>query len=142
MINRNFLICWIPVFVVVFALNGVFHGLVAATYFDEHLSMLRPAIKNMSDTNPVWVGLLDLILVFGMTYFILNRRDQKISLSHAAFIGGLINLISSGAWNFANAAMFENWPLALTGVDITWHVTLGAVGGILIAILNNRFGKG
>lgn len=134
---KSFLICWLPTFVVVFGLNGIFHGQLAANYFDTNLNQLKPVIHNMKDTNPLWVGLLDLVLTFGMTYFITIRQTEKINLSNAAFSGGLINLISSGAWNFANAAMFS-WSTTVTIVDIIWHISLGAVGGLLIGVIYNR----
>lgn len=95
----------------------------------------------MNEANPLWVGLLDLVLVFGMTYFIAFNRGLKIDFRRAAFAGGLISLISSGAWNFANAAMFQGWPVSLTVVDMVWHIALGAVGGTLICWLYNRFNK-
>jgi uncharacterized membrane protein len=135
--TKTFLICWLPTFIVVFGLNGVFHGQFAANFFDTNLSQLQPAIHKMSDTNPLWVGLLDLVLTFGMTYFITIRQTGKISLGDAAFAGGLVNLISSGAWNFANAAMF-NWSTSVTIGDIAWHVSLGIVGGLLICAIYNR----
>lgn len=138
---KTFVICWLPSFIVFFGLNGIFHSLLAASYFDEQLSAFRPSIKLMSDVNPVWVGLLDVLLVFGMTYFIVYRQGLKIEYGRAVLAGALINLISSGAWNFANTAMFEGWPFSLTMVDILWHVVLGAAGGALIAWLYNRFNK-
>lgn len=137
---KTFLSCWLPTFIVVFGLNGVFHGKLAANFFDTNLIQLEPAIHKMSDTNPLWVGLLDLILTFGMTYFITIRQTDKISLSSAAFAGGLVNFISSGAWNFANAAMFS-WSTTVTVGDIIWHISLGAVGGLLIGAIYNRLEK-
>lgn len=138
---KTFVICWLPTFIVVFGLNGLFHSLLAASYFDEQLSSFRPSIKLMSEANPVWVGLLDVVLVFGMTYFIIYRQVLKIEYGRAVFAGALISLISSGAWNFANSALFQGWPVSLTVVDILWHVVLGAVGGAQITWIYNRFNK-
>lgn len=84
---KTFLICWLPTFVIVFGLNGVFHGQLAANFFDSNLNHLAPAIRKMSDVNPLWVALLDFILTFGMTYFICVRQTGKINLINAAFAG-------------------------------------------------------
>lgn len=138
---KTLLICWLPSFIVVFGLNGLFHSVLAASYFDNQLSSFRPPLKMMSEANPLWVALLDLMLVFAMTYFIAFRQGLKTNYVRAAFAGGLISLISSGAWNFANAAMFQGWPVSLTMVDMVWHIALGAVGGALISWLYNRFNK-
>ena len=137
---KTFLLCWIPTFVVIFGMNGIFHAKIAADFFDRNLSQLQPAIHKMHDTNPLWVGLLDLMLTFGMTYFITLRQSGRIALGTAAFAGGLINLISSGAWNFANAAVFA-WPVTVILGDVLWHVTLGAAGGLMIASLYNYISK-
>ena len=137
---KTFLICWLTTFIIVFGLNGVFHGQIASNFFDTNLNQLEPVIRKMKDTNPFWIGLLDLVLTFGMTYFITIRQADKISLVNAAFAGGLVNLISSGAWNFANAAMF-NWSTTLTIGDIIWHISLGAVGGLVIGTIYNRLQK-
>jgi uncharacterized membrane protein len=134
---KTFLICWIATFVVVFGLNGVFHTVLAAGFFDAHLSQLKPAIHNMSDSNPAWVALLDAVLTFGMVYFITIRQTDRISFAKAAIAGGLLNLISSGAWNFANAATFA-WSLSVTVADIAWHVSLGALGGLIVSAIYNR----
>ncbi len=137
---KTILFCWLPTFIIVFGLNGVFHGQLAANFFDTNLIQLEPAIHKMKDTDPLWVGLLDLVLTFGMTYFITARREGKINLGNAAFAGGLLNLISSGTWNFANAAMFS-WSVTVTICDITWHILLGAFGGLIIGAIYNRVQK-
>ncbi|MBK6610399.1 MAG: DUF2177 family protein [Sphingobacteriales bacterium] len=137
---KTFLICWLPTFVIVFGLNGVFHGQLAANFFDSNLNHLAPAIRKMSDVNPLWVALLDFILTFGMTYFICVRQTGKINLINAAFAGGLTNLIASGTWNFINASLFS-WPTNVITGDIAWHISLGVVGGFLIGTIYNKLQK-
>jgi len=136
---KTFVICWLPSFIVVFGLNAIFHTLIASSFFDTQLSAYRPPLNSMTDGNPIWVALFDLILVFAMTYFITRRQGLKISFGEAAFDGGLIGLVASGAFNFINAAMFQHWPLPFIIADIPWHVALGALGGWFIARLYNRF---
>lgn len=134
---KTFLICWLPAFAVMFSLNGLFHVKLAAAFFDTQLGQLRPAIHPMHEADPLWVGLLDLVLSFGMAYFITLRAAGKLKLGTAAFSGGLLNLVSAGAWNFANAAMFS-WSLSVTLGDIAWHVGLGLAVGLMIASVYNR----
>ena len=134
---KTFLICWIPAFIIVFALNAVFHTLLAADFFDQELAHLSPPISKMKEGNPAWVALLDIVLTFSMTYFILVRQTGKIAWKNAAFTGGLINLISSGAWHFVNAAMFT-WSMVFLYSDMAWHIALGAGGGLIIAAIYNR----
>ncbi len=134
---KSFFICWIPAFLFVFALNAVFHIFIAADFFDRELAHLSPQIAKMKEGNPAWVALLDFVLTFSMTYFILVRQTGKVAWRNAAFAGGLINLISSGAWHFVNAAMFS-WSMVFLTSDMAWHIALGMAGGLIIAAIYNR----
>ena len=136
--TKNFLITWVLTFVLVFGLNGVFHSGVAASFFDSNLQNIA-SVKKMKDSNPLPVALLDLIIVFTMTYLITNNKPSKIKIVEGAIAGGLINLATSGAWNLANTAMFD-WPLTVTIGDMAWHAALGCGGGALIAWMYNRAG--
>lgn len=138
---KNFLICWLPSFLLMFAVNGFFHGKVVSDFFDRQFAPIQAVIHPSEYTNMFWVVLLELILSFGMVYFIIEPQSAKISAGRAAFRGGLINLISASSWNFANASMFIGWSDALTVVDMSWHIALGAGVGYLIAVLFNRFGQ-
>ncbi|WP_336515692.1 DUF2177 family protein [Pollutibacter soli] len=137
---KNFLICWLPSFVLMFAINGLFHGKIASDFFDRQFAPIQSVIHPSEYTNMFWVVLLELILSFGMVYFIIETQTSMISVGRAAFRGALINLISASSWNFANASMFIRWSDTLTIVDVTWHVALGAAAGYLIAVIFNRFG--
>ncbi len=137
---KFFLLTWFPVFIFVFALNGLFHTVLAASFFDKHLSHLGQAVHKMADSNPVPVAVLDAIITLGMSYFIVRNTAGKISVTSGIIAGGLINLVSSGAWNLANAAVFE-WPLIVTIGDMTWHIGLGAAGGALMVLIYNRAAK-
>lgn len=134
---KNFLLVWLLSYVVIFACNGIFHRGLAASFFDDHLHAIG-GIRMMKDANPAPLFILDLIIVFGMAYMICLSGIREINAGKAATIGALLNLISSGAWNLANAAMFD-WPLIVTVSDIAWHTLLGALGGILIFRLSRRF---
>jgi uncharacterized membrane protein len=134
---KNFLLVWLLSYVAIFACNGIFHLGLAASFFDDHLHAIG-GIRMMKDANPAPLFILDLIIVFGMTYMICMSRVKDINYRKAATIGALLNLISSSAWNLANAAMFD-WPVIVTVSDIAWHTALGALGGMLIFWLGRRF---
>ena len=134
--TKNFLVTWGLTFVLVFGLNGVFHSGIAAPFFDNNLQSIA-SVKKMKDSNPLPVALLDLIIVFTMTYLITNNKPSKIKIAEGAIAGGLINLATSGAWNLANTAMFD-WPLTVTLGDMAWHTALDCAGGSFIAWMYNK----
>jgi len=136
---RNFLLCWLPVFIVMFAINGLFHGMLASEFFDKQLQPIQTVINPSEYTNMFWIILLEIVISFVMSYFILLPWREKISGKDAAIKGALINLVSASSWNFANASMFIAWSTMLSVVDMGWHIALGAFAGWLIAWTYNRF---
>ncbi len=136
---RNFFVCWLPVFVVMFAVNGLFHGMLAGEFFDKQFEPIQAVIHPSEYTNMFWVILLEIIISFVMGYFILLPWREKIPGREAAIRGALINLVSASSWNFANASMFISWSNILSIVDVSWHLVLGAFSGWLMAWIYNRF---
>ncbi|MFT3701312.1 MAG: DUF2177 family protein [Agriterribacter sp.] len=122
---------WLPTFIILLSINGIFHMKIAAPFFDAYLHQLSPTIRSMRDADPVWIVLLDSMVSICMVYFITYRMDgtnidRKASMISAA----LINFIAAVAWNFANQAMFP-WSLTVTINDVLWHTVVGAGGGLL-----------
>lgn len=134
---KRLLFSIIPVFVLGMVLNGVFHGGVAAPFFDSYLAPLGESVQKMADFKPAPIALLEAILV-GLIYFFTTRDTTgKIAPSRGLLTGGLIELGSAGAWNLANQATFKSWPTAVTLVDISWHVISAALMGWVLVKLYN-----
>lgn len=121
-------------------LNGVFHAVIAAAWFDGELAGLSPVIRPMREASPLPIVCLDAILA--LVVVVLVGRDPTPSRGFGARTGALVNLASSGAWNLANAASFVTWSHAVTVVDVAWHVTLGAfAGAVAAAVLRVRLAQ-
>ncbi len=134
---KRLLLSAIPVFVLGMVLNGLFHGLVAAPFFDQHLAPLGESVNKMADFNPLPIAILELILVGLIYYFTTRDTSGRIAASRGLITGALIELGSSGAWNLANQATFKNWSSTVTLVDISWHVISAAVMGWVLVVLYN-----
>ncbi len=129
---KKIILSWLFAFVLVFGLNGVFHSLAAASFFDSNLEHLSPVFKKMHDSNPVPVAILDFLLTGGMVLLITQGVKEKVNTGIAMRTGAAINLLTASAWNLANTSMAE-WPLKVTLADVSWHALLGCAGGFLIA---------
>ena len=134
---RRLLLSILPVFVLGMALNGLFHGVVAASFFDQHLAPLGDSVSKMAEFNPLPIAILEMILVGLIYYFTTRDTSGRISPARGLTTGALIELGSSGAWNLANQATFKIWSLTVTLVDISWHVISAAfMGWVLVKLYN------
>lgn len=136
---KRIFLSWLPTFIIMLTVNGIVHVKLAAGFFDKHLSHLAPVIHTMRDADPAWIIAIDCMVSLCMAWFITYRTTKELSLRESAGIGGIVNLIAAGTWNFANEAMFSS-SLSVTFWDTLWHVCIGAAAGALFAWLYNRFG--
>jgi len=132
MTTKRFLTAWLVTTVVLFALNGVFHGLVAADFFDRNFAGLGDSVVKMENFNPLPVAILELLLTFSLTWIFSITSSASISLRSALTIGGLFHFSASATWSLANMATLISWPLQLALGDIAWHILMGITAGWLI----------
>lgn len=134
---KRFVLSTLPVFVLGMVLNGLFHGVVAAPFFDQHLAPLGKSVNKMADFNPLPIAILELIMVGLIYYFTTRDTSGRVAPWRGLITGALIELGSSSAWNLANQATLKNWSSTVTLVDISWHVISGAfMGWVLVALYN------
>ncbi|AEE50542.1 DUF2177 family protein [Haliscomenobacter hydrossis] len=134
---KRLILSILPVFVLGMVLNGLFHGGLAASFFDSHLAPLGESMNKMADFNPIPIAILEIILV-GLIYFFTTRDTRgRISPLRGIQTGALIELGSAAAWNLANQATFKGWSTPVTLVDISWHVISAALMGWVLVKLYN-----
>lgn len=134
---KHFAIAWLGTAMALFALNGAFHGGVAASFFDTHFEGLGPAAIKMKDFEPLPIVILELLLDFCLLAIISRFRAEKIVLREAMWIGGLFYFSTAASWNLANSATLVSWPIIVTLVDMVWHLATGLLAGFLICKLLN-----
>lgn len=131
------LLAVIAALLVMFPLNGLFHSVLAAGFFDRELAALAPAIRPMKEANPLFVLLLDATIAAAIVALL--ARQPSPTARQGASVGALANLLTSSAWNLANAASLVTWSATAAVADIAWHVALGAAAGALAAtVLRGR----
>lgn len=132
MTTQQLLIVCAPTAFVIFILNGVFHGLVAADIFDKSLAHLSPAALKMADTNPAPVAVLEVLLVFSLGWMLSVTHTSETTLGRIVTIGALFQFCTSATWSLANMTTFSAWPLPLSLLDIAWHTLMGGLAAWLI----------
>lgn len=138
--TKPFLFTWGATFVALFLLNGLFHGVIAAGFFDAQLAPLGSAVRKMKDFDPAPIFLLELLLDFCLIVIITRWKNERIGRTDALRIGGLFYFSTATSWNLANAATFTTWSIPVVVVDIAWHFATGILAGwIIYKVFNRQF---
>jgi uncharacterized membrane protein len=124
--NRNgeplmtFLKLYLIAFVVFFAIDMVWLGLIAKNLYSRHLGfIMAPQVK--------WVAAIVFYLLFivGLVFFVIQPAIVKDSLTYAIFAGLLFGLITYATYDLTNLATLNNWPITITIIDLAWGSFLG-----------------
>ena len=113
----------LPVF---FALDMVWLGLVAKSFYARHIGFLMK-----SDVNWVAASLFYLLFIAGLVAFVIAPAVDKGSWVRALLFGALFGLITYATYDLTNLATLKNWPFVVTLVDMAWGMVLaGSVSAV------------
>jgi hypothetical protein len=119
---------WATCLLALFGGNVLFHGHLAAAYFDRALAGIAVPMAQLS--NPVYPLLAAAWMAAGTIWFT-ARGERAAWPRDGALVGGWVGLIAYGTWNVINLELIPRWPLSLTLWDSAWHVAHGAAAGAL-----------
>jgi uncharacterized membrane protein len=115
MIMAYYIKLYLATLVAFFAIDMLWLGLVARTFYRKHLGFLM-------SPSPNWIAALIFYLLFilGILVFVvlpgLEDNSLKVTLLRAALFG----LISYATYDLTNLATVKDWPLIITVVDLAW----------------------
>ncbi len=107
--------------VVFFAIDMIWLGLVAKTFYQSQIGYLMKATPNWSAAI-----LFYLLFIAGLVVFVINPSLAKQSWTQAIMLGALFGLISYATYDLTNLATIKNWPVLVTVVDLVWGTVLSA----------------
>lgn len=116
-----------------FAIDMIWLGLVARSFYRKHLGFLLA-------TNPNWLAAIIFYLLFivGILLFVvlpgLKANSLKSTLVHAALFG----IITYATYDLTNLATVKDWPLIVTVVDMIWGMIL-SVAVSLVSFMTGRY---
>jgi uncharacterized membrane protein len=124
----NKILLFFVVFIFILAVDMVFLNFVSKGFYDSQL-------KDFPRTLRLWSGLAAwLLIALGAVVFILPLAKSYPS---AAMYGALFGLVVYGVYDFTNFAIFKNYTLALTLVDLGWGMTLYAVSSVFAFFISS-----
>jgi len=102
-----------------FAIDMVWLGLVARTFYRKYLGFLMAP-------NPNWLAaiLFYLLFVVGVLVLAVLPGLEAGSLKTTLLRGALFGLVAYATYDLTNLATVKDWPLIVTVVDLIWGTVL------------------
>jgi uncharacterized membrane protein len=106
------------------AIDAVWLGLVARTFYRRYLEWLMAA-------NPNWIAalLFYLLFVVGILVFVVVPGVDEGSLRTTLLRAALFGLVAYATYDLTNLATVKDWPLTITVVDMLWGTALSVAVG-------------
>ena len=102
-----------------FAIDMVWLGLVARSFYYEQLGfLLNP------NTNWVAAMIFYLLFILGILVFVVLPGLKEKSLKATILRAALFGLVTYATYDLTNLATVKDWPLAITLVDLAWGTVL------------------
>lgn len=102
-----------------FAIDMVWLGFVARTFYRKHLGFLLAP-----NTNWVAAVVFYLLFVLGILVFVVLPGLEDNSLKTTLLRAALFGLITYATYDLTNLATVKNWPVLITVVDMAWGTVL------------------
>lgn len=127
---RNVVLTYLLTAAVFFAVDMVWLGVVAKSFYRNHLGHLLAERVN-------WAAAIVFYLLFiaGVLVFAVFPALERGSLGRAAVLGCLFGLIAYATYDLTNLATLQGFPRVVAVVDLVWGTVLtGAVATAGFAI--------
>ncbi|HLP59904.1 MAG TPA: DUF2177 family protein [Candidatus Deferrimicrobium sp.] len=102
-----------------FAIDMVWLGLVARSFYRKHLGFLM-------NPSPNWLAAIIFYMLFivGILVFVVVPGLENNSLKTTLLRAALFGLITYATYDLTNLATVKDWPLLVTVVDMIWGTVL------------------
>jgi uncharacterized membrane protein len=95
--------------------------------------LYRPVLGGWMRAQPDWVAaaLFYLLYIAGLVFFAVAPALHHGGAMQAAGRGALLALVAYGEYDLTNQATLSGWPWSLTLIDVSWGMTVSALGAAL-----------
>jgi uncharacterized membrane protein len=127
-----YLILYSATLVAFFAIDMIWLGLVARTFYRKHLDFLLAPNTN-------WIAAIAFYLLFilGILVFVVVPGLEDDSLKTTLLRAALFGLITYATYDLTNLATVKDWPVLVTVVDLAWGIVLS----VSVSLVSFAVGK-
>jgi uncharacterized membrane protein len=76
-----------------------------------------------------------MLIALGILLFVLPKMESKGSPIEGALWGALFGMVLYGVYDLTNYAIFAQWPVSMTILDIIWGAILCGVTALFMGLL-------
>jgi len=119
--------------VVFFAIDLVWLGVVAKSFYRQHIGHLLSANVN-------WAAavLFYLVYIAGIVVFAVKPAIDAGSVVRAVTHGALLGFLAYATYDLTNQATMRDWPVLVTVVDLAWGTFLTATVACVSYLVSSR----
>ncbi len=113
---------YVATLIVFFAVDMVWLGLVARSFYQKQIGFLMAPATN-------WAAavIFYLLFILGILFFVVLPGLREGSLGATLLRAALYGLITYATYDLTNLATLRDWPVTMAVVDIAWGVFLSTV---------------
>ncbi|MFD2202945.1 DUF2177 family protein [Shivajiella indica] len=125
-----FLRLYIIAFLIFFAMDLLWLGLVAKNFYQSQIGFLMKENVN-------WAAAIIFYLLFlvGLVLFVVEPAVFKKEWKHALGYGALFGLITYATYDLTNLATLKDWPIRMVIVDMIWGTFLAATVSVFTYLI-------
>ena len=122
---------WMLSFVFTSAIDAIWHLLIFGRIYREKI---RPLARMNGDKMAFigWAGILSQVLVVTSLVLLVLLKSDGTGYVRAGLIGALAGVLAISVYGITNYALFRDWGLTLTVLEMVWGPILGGLSGIFI----------
>ena len=122
--------------VIFFAVDFVWLGVMAKSFYRDHIGHLMADQVNMTAALGFY-----LLYIVGIVVFAVLPALHSDSWKTALLLGGLLGLIAYGTYDMTNLATLRDWPVAVAVVDMAWGTALTAASATAGYFISRMFAQ-
>lgn len=108
------------------ALDSVWLGLVAKSFYKKHIGHLMAAKPDF-----IAAGIFYFIFLFGMLMLVVLPAAKAHSLPQALWSGALFGFVCYATYDLTSQAVLKKWSVKVTVADLLWGTFVSAVVALL-----------
>lgn len=113
---------YLATLVVFFAVDMLWLGLIARTFYKRHLGFIMAA-----DVNWYAALIFYFLFILGILVFVVLPGIKENALPMMLIKAALFGLITYATYDLTNLATIKNWPLIITVADLIWGMVLTSI---------------
>lgn len=129
-IFRYFLV-WLLSFAFTSLIDAIWHLGIFKKAYSEGIKPLARMSSDKMAINP-FAGILAQVLVVTCIVFLVLYKVQKVNYQEAMLIGAIAGILAITVYGLTNYALFKDWSLKLTVLEVIWGPILGASSGAFV----------